>query len=108
MTWNQASNRFGWGSYLGQAPGLASAPGYAVPARREDLSGLPPAWIGVGAVDLFLAEDIAYAQNLRRAGVDCELVIVPGAFHAFDRVAPESKLAQDFRASQIAALQRHL
>ncbi|MBV8928386.1 MAG: alpha/beta hydrolase fold domain-containing protein, partial [Mycobacteriaceae bacterium] len=41
--WGAASNRFGWTSYLGSAD-----PHVAVPARRTDLAGLPPAWIGVG------------------------------------------------------------
>ena len=40
--WNQASNRFGWASYLGGAD-----PDVAVPARHENLTGLPPAWMGV-------------------------------------------------------------
>jgi hypothetical protein len=35
--WNDSSNRLGWKAYLGADPNLA------VPARREDLSGLPPA-----------------------------------------------------------------
>lgn len=46
--WNQTSNRFGWRAYLGDAD-----PTVAVPARRDDLAGLPPAWIGVGTLDLF-------------------------------------------------------
>ncbi|MEV7098900.1 hypothetical protein AB0M80_39330 [Amycolatopsis sp. NPDC051045] len=45
--WNNRLNRFGWQSYLGTAPGAANLPPYAAAARREDLSGLPPAWIGV-------------------------------------------------------------
>ncbi len=36
--------------------------------RREDLSGLPPAWIGVGTHDLFHDEDVAYAERLTAAG----------------------------------------
>ena len=35
--WNQSSNKFGWSAYLGDAD-----PEVAVPARHEDLSGLPP------------------------------------------------------------------
>jgi acetyl esterase/lipase len=41
----------------------------AVPARLEDLTGLPPAWWGVGTLDLFHDEDIAYAERLRAADV---------------------------------------
>ncbi|MCB1017775.1 MAG: alpha/beta hydrolase, partial [Acidimicrobiales bacterium] len=59
--WTTASNRFGWESYLGAAPGGVGVDPYAAPARRDDLAGLPPAWIGVGTCDLFHDEDVAYA-----------------------------------------------
>ena len=51
-------------------------------ARREDLSGLPPAWIGVGDLDLFLEEDLEYARRLEKAGVPVEVVVEPGMHHA--------------------------
>ncbi len=105
--WNQASNRFGWESYLGKFCGTADLPGYAVPARREDLSGLPPAWIGVGTLDLFHDEDVAYAHRLQDCGVECELIVVSGAFHGFDMATPKLPVVQDFRDSQIAALKRY-
>lgn len=82
-TWNNRSNRFGWSSYLGHPPGEPSPP-YAVPARRADLSGLPPAWVGVGTPDLFLDEDRAYTERLREAGVDVTYREVPGGIHGFD------------------------
>jgi acetyl esterase/lipase len=43
--WSPSSNKFGWASYLGDAD-----PDVAVPARRQDLAGLAPAWIGVGRI----------------------------------------------------------
>ena len=64
IAWDQQSNRFGWESYLGQTCGATAVPEYAVPARRADLSGLPPAWLGVGTMDLFHDEDVAFAQRL--------------------------------------------
>jgi acetyl esterase/lipase len=99
--WNRASNRFGWESYLQGAD-----PGAAVPARREDLSQLPPTWMGVGTLDLFHAEDVHYADRLARAGVPCELHVVEGAFHAFDQIAPRAAVSQSFFASQCMFLQR--
>ncbi len=108
LVWTPESNRFGWRSYLGQACGAAEVPAYAVPARREDLSGLPPAWIGVGTLDLFYEEDLAYARRLLGDGVACELLVVPGAYHGFDATAPRTQVARDIRQSQIAALQRAL
>ena len=44
---DQGINRFGWESYL-----RGAEPRHAVPARSTDLSGLPPAWIGVGTLDM--------------------------------------------------------
>jgi len=93
--WDRRSNTFGWQAFLADAD-----PQVAVPARRTDLAGLPPAWIGVGSLDLFHDEDLAYAERLREAGVPCETVIVPGAFHGFDAVAPKTKVARRFLESQ--------
>jgi acetyl esterase/lipase len=99
--WNQSSNRFGWDAYLGDADRDV-----AVPARREDLSGLPPAWLGVGSLDLFHDEDLAYAERLRAAGVPCEVEVVPGAFHGFDGIAPKAEVSQAFFRSQCALLRQ--
>jgi len=108
LVWTQKSNRYGWESYLGQACGAETVPAYAVPARRTDLSGLPPAWIGVGSLDMFHDEDLAYGRRLLEFGVECELLVVPGAFHGFDVFDQGVPLVRDFRRSQIAALRRHL
>ncbi len=102
--WSNTSNRFGWQSYLGQAPGGSDVDGLAAPARVDDLSNLPPAWIGVGTLDLFYDEDVAYADRLNAAGVACELDVVQGAFHGFDAIAPKAGVSQAFRAAQVAAL----
>lgn len=108
LTWSQQSNRFGWECYLGQGCGADDAPPYAVPARREDLTGLPPTWIGIGTLDLFYDENVAYAERLRRCGVDCELVVIDGAFHGFDQFDHELPVVLAFRQSQIEALRKHL
>ena len=97
--WNQASNRFGWRAYLADAD-----PEVAVPGRRDDLTGLPPAWIGVGTFDLFHDEDLAYAERLRAAGVPCEVMVVDGAFHGFDGIAPKADVSLSFFRSQCALL----
>jgi acetyl esterase/lipase len=108
LTWTQKNNRFGWESYLGQACGSENIPPYAVPARREDLTGFPPTWIGVGTLDLFYDEDVAYAQKLQRFGVECEQFIIPGAFHVFDQFDHDLPVVQGFQQAQIAALRKHL
>jgi acetyl esterase/lipase len=99
--WNRSSNQFGWDAYLGDANRSV-----AVPARHEDLSGLPPAWIGVGTLDLFHDEDLAYGERLKAAGVPCEVHVVPGAFHGFDAVAAKAEVSQSFFNSQCTFLQK--
>jgi acetyl esterase/lipase len=97
--WNRTNNKFGWSAYLGDAD-----PEVAVPARQADLSGLPPAWMGVGTLDLFHDEDLVYADRLKAAGVPCEVEIVKGAFHGFDGIVPKAKVSQSFFDSQCAML----
>jgi acetyl esterase/lipase len=104
--WTPHYNRLGWRSYLGAEPGGPSAPPGAVPAREDNLAGLPPAWIGVGALDLFVEEDIAYAQRLMAAAVPTGLLVVPGAYHGFNRIAPGAVISKMFNASLNAALAR--
>jgi acetyl esterase/lipase len=108
VTWNQKSNRFGWESYLGQKCGQDRVPAYSVPARRMNLAGLPPAWIGVGTADIFHDEDVAYARRLKEHGVDCDLVTIPDGFHGFDVIAPHLPVTQEFRQLQSSALKRAL
>lgn len=104
--WSPPSNRFGWRSFLGMEPGGPAVPAAAVPARQENLEGLAPAFIGVGGVDLFVSEDIEYARRLTEAGVQTEMVLTPGAFHGFDRIAPETRIARNFTAAKHEALRR--
>lgn len=103
--WNNASNRFGWSSYLGREPGSQDVPEYAVPARRADLSGMPPAWIGVGSLDLFLEEGRAYAQRLQKAGVRCEFTEFEAACHGFIAVAPAASVSRTAVESQMRFLE---
>lgn len=100
---DQGMNRFGWDSYL-----RGVDPTEAVPARAESLTALPPAWIGVGTLDLLYTEDLEYAQRLREAGVSCSLEVVPGAFHGFDLVAPNLAVSRGFFESQCTALKSAL
>jgi acetyl esterase/lipase len=106
--WNPAANLFGWQSFLGCAPGGSDVPIAGVPSRCENLAGLPPAFIACGALDLFVEEDIDFANRLICAGVPTELLIVPGAFHGFDSFAPGAAISRRFRAAKVAALRRGL
>lgn len=109
--WNGPSNRLGWSMYLGAgAAGPAATPldaatlELAVPARRADLSGLPPTWIGVGTLDLFHDEDLEFARRLTEAGMPVQLHVVPGAYHGFDKAESKAAVSRDFAARQVEAL----
>jgi acetyl esterase/lipase len=104
--WGAGSNKLGWTSLLGVPAGSATVPYGSVPARVENLAGLPPAFIGVGAIDLFVDEDVEYARRLIDAAVPTQLLVVPGAYHAFDLSVPDAKVSKAFTASIAAALQR--
>ncbi len=104
IIWTAESNRFGWECFLGQKPGGRRVPAAAVPARVANLAGLPPAFIGVGGIDLFVDEDIDYAKRLADASVPTELIVVPGAFHGFDAIGSATGISRRFNEAKIAAL----
>lgn len=104
FAWSAASNRFAWSALLGCPAGSAMVPLGAVPARIERLEGLAPAWIGVGSLDLFHDENLAYAARLEQAGVPVQLLVQPGAYHGFDYFAPRSAAALTFTESWTCAL----
>ena len=87
FAWTHGANRFGWDGMLGALDPAGVVPATCSPSRAPTLAGLPPAFIGVGALDLFVDEDVDYAARLIRDGVPTELHVYPGAFHAFDVVA---------------------
>jgi len=99
FVWNNEANRFGWSSYLGGAPGAERVPAYAVAARREDLTGLSPAWIYASDIELFHDEVGEYARRLEAAGVEVTLEIVHGAPHGFETWLSDSPLAQNLLGS---------
>lgn len=106
--WDQISNRTGWGALLGESVGGPDVPPYAAPARAEDLSGLPPAFIDVGSVETFRDEDVDYALRLWRSGGQAELHVWPGGFHGFDAFAPDATLSRVARAARLDWLTRLL
>ena len=106
--WNRKANIAGWSALLGKPAGSDGVSPYASPARAEDLSGLPPAFIIVGELDLFVDEDIEYAQRLIQAGVPVELHVFPGAFHGSDLMVPTSENSQRWAAIRTAALRQAL
>lgn len=103
FAWTRASNRFGWAALQGDYAIDDGRIGWFSPARATSLAGLPPAWIGVGTLDLFRGECEAYARRLDHAGVATQLHLYPGAPHAFNAVA-EAGVTRAWRADLTAAL----
>ncbi len=101
--WNQGTSFRAWEMYLDGEPGV-DAPAYAAAARASDLSGLPPAYVCVGAEDLFRDEDVAYAQRLNAADVACELAVFPGLYHGADMFVPDAAISRRLQRSFLAAL----
>lgn len=105
--WHAANNLFGWTAMLGRAPGGDDVSPHAAPARAEDLAGLPPTFLSVGMLDLFVDENLEFARRLMRAGVPVELHVWPGAFHGFD-YQPGAHVAEEARRASREALRRAL
>jgi acetyl esterase/lipase len=107
--WHRPAAEFSWDSYLG-GPGVRGTSGvspYAAPARMEDLSGLPPAFVNVCQFDPLRDEGIAYAQRLAQANVPTELVLYPGTFHGSGMIA-QAAVTKRIVDDQLAALRRAL
>ncbi len=90
--WDRRSNKNGWLAYLAGRYD-ADIHDYAVPSRVDDLSQLPPAYISIGTLDLFLDENLQYARRLMAAQVSTELHAFPGGIHAFEYRAPSARLS---------------
>lgn len=104
FVWTAESNRFGWSALLGGKDAGDGVPKDAIPARTGDLTGLPPTFISVGALDLLLDESLEYTRRLARAGVPVELHVIPGAYHGFSLATgtPQVALMEDLRLKALA------
>jgi acetyl esterase/lipase len=71
------------------------------------LSGLPPAYISVGSLDMFVDECLAYTTRLTRAGVPVELHVYPGCFHGF-KMASAASVTQRAEEDNMRALRKAL
>lgn len=106
--WNRANNLTAWEMVLGGPAGGAEVSPYAAPARAEDLSGLPPAYICIGQLDLFRDETLDYVTRLAQAGVDVEFHLYPGGYHGFEHVVPAAAVSRRAMQEYIHALAKAL
>jgi acetyl esterase/lipase len=106
--WDGLSNLAGWTALLGDGRGTAGVSPYTAPARATDLSGLPPLFVDLGAVEALRDEALDYVSRVWRAGGDAELHVWGGAFHSFDEWVPEAVVSRAANETRIAWLRRLL
>jgi acetyl esterase/lipase len=101
--WTRESNNFTWSAYLGaSAPDSATIAGLA-----KNVADLPPTFIAIGALDLFVHDDLAYASRLLSAGCAVETHVYPGAIHGFDRMV-EAEVSVRYARDLVGFVQRQL
>jgi acetyl esterase len=101
--WSRPQAVTSWAYYLGGQP----ADHYAAPARREDLGGLPPAYVTTMELDPLRDEGITYALRMLGAGVSVELHSFPGTFHGA-LLVQDAAVCKRIAAEQVIALCRGL
>lgn len=107
--WNTKRNHYGWKKYL-RGIGGGQVPCYASAARRKAWDGLPPMYSFVSTAEPFYAETVTYAENLKKSGVEAQVDIYPGLFHAFDMLCPFLKVSRQAAArfeEHFAYAQKH-
>ncbi|WP_067682912.1 alpha/beta hydrolase [Nocardia miyunensis] len=102
--WSYDDNYTGWHALLGDSIGGPDVPETAAPARAADLSGLPPAYLEVGGLDIFRDETIDYARRLAASGVPVELHVHPGCPHGYDQLSAAPDVVRRARADRMRAL----
>ena len=101
--WCYSYSKIAWDAYLDRSK---EPDCYASPVLAEDLSGLPPVFSYVGALDPFLDENMGYWTRLIRAGVPVEYHVFPGCYHCFEVAVPESYYARMAYELMYSAMKR--
>lgn len=104
LLWTNTSNEYAWTAYLNHPPREYEGRAYASASRRVDFRGLPAAWVGVGDIDLFHDECVAYVERLEAAGVPVQFDVVPGMYHGAEAIRPDAPATAGFIDGMLAAL----
>jgi acetyl esterase len=83
----RAAMQWYWRQYLGGS-GLPAPSWLVAPARANSHAGLPPALVVTAELDPLHSEGVAYARQLRAAGVPVVHRDFPGLFHGFLTMMP--------------------
>lgn len=100
--WDRDGAIQAWDWYLGgNKPDQHSSPAIAA-----DVSGLPPAYIDVGEMDMFRDEDLDFVKRLAEADIRVEFHIWPGAYHASEIFAPDASLSKEIMRTRMGGIRR--
>ncbi len=105
--WCRADSQAAWEMYLNGNPATAASC-YAAASRAADCRELPPVFIAVGEVDLFLDENRDYAQRLLASGVACNFRRYPGMYHGGEVAGIETEIGRCMTQDYVAALRHAL
>ena len=106
--WTAEFNRIGWESLRGgQSIPEAEMPYYS-PTMATDLAGLPRTYLMAGSLDLFVNEDLDYANRLIAAGVPTDMQVIAGVYHAFEIFNPGAPQTRAYKDARTAAIARML
>lgn len=106
--WDRNNNDTAWTALLGDAAGTDAVHWSAAPNRMADLGGLPPAFIEVGAAEIFRDEAVDYASRIWAAGGQAELHVWAGAHHGFSGFSPDSIVGAASNDARMSWLRRIL
>lgn len=84
LVWTKALNQLGWTTSQGGQDLASDAMRFFSPVLVADVSGLPPTFMIVGSLDLFVNENVDFANKLIRQGVPTEFHLLNGVPHAFE------------------------
>ena len=108
FVWTPNANRYGWSSLRGGQTIASAQMPYFSPAMAKDLRDLPPTFMMVGDLDLFVNEDVDYANRLVQAGVKTDFQLISGVYHAFEMLNPNSPQTKAYKAARTDAINRML
>ncbi|GAA3045232.1 alpha/beta hydrolase [Actinokineospora globicatena] len=106
--WDRNNNDTAWDAILGDKRFTDEASPYQVPTRMKDLSNLPPAFIDVGAAEIFRDEATDYALRIWATGGQAELHVWAGGYHGFSGFSPDAEVSRAAVAARLSWLRRIL
>jgi acetyl esterase/lipase len=106
--WDRNNNDTAWTAIAGAGRFRDDLSPYVAPARAQDLSGLAPAFIEVGAAETFRDEAVDYALRIWATGGQAELHVWAGGYHGFTGFSPDADVSRAANAARESWLRRVL